>query len=389
MSKKKKRKSKQMQQTGWVDASFKVTSCSHTGVVPVKIGGFDVHLGGCSYIEPSVIDSVDLVCGLNGQTPYKTFFGQRLNFVDCELQDRGGVPSRWSEFIKEISEELVKGTKILAYCAAGHGRTGTFAASLIAVMEPDVEDPIEAIRDRHCKKAVESLEQATAIFALKGLQLPEKYTKEFATHSYNTKYSGPIPGADGKGPNGKYYHHILCKCGKCSASVYWNEGPCECGNKDCQWSGKSLGGSVKSITLHTHHYECKCGKCNNTTYYLETLCECADCVEEREIAQHEWWCSCDECIAIKCDDDCVGPTNPNCHCYDCLPERIKEQIEHVDFVNRQYGSGNHPLECKCAQCIEEMDEFYNKQQSFLNEGHDTNCLCQFCWDKAEAAQLVG
>jgi hypothetical protein len=51
---------------------------------------------------------------------------------------------------------------------------------MIAVLEPNTEDPIAAIRERHCKEAIETLEQAKAIFRLRGEPLPERYEKEFA-----------------------------------------------------------------------------------------------------------------------------------------------------------------------------------------------------------------
>jgi protein-tyrosine phosphatase len=62
---------------------------------------------------------------------------------------------------------------------AGHGRTGTFLASLIALLEDDhtTPDPIAAVRERHCEQAVESVAQGEAIFALRGQPLPRKYRR--------------------------------------------------------------------------------------------------------------------------------------------------------------------------------------------------------------------
>jgi protein-tyrosine phosphatase len=49
---------------------------------------------------------------------------------------------------------------VLIFCLGSHGRTGTVIAGLIAMLEPEVDDPIEAVRKRHCGKSVETREQA-------------------------------------------------------------------------------------------------------------------------------------------------------------------------------------------------------------------------------------
>jgi hypothetical protein len=154
--------------------------CKHTAIEPVMIGGFPVHLGAGDHIDgEKVLDVVDYVVTLNGYLPGKTFFGQCLQVIDATLVDRGGVPDGWGKFIENMAGIIRDGKKIVAFCIGSHGRTGCFGASLIAVMEPEVDDPIAAIRQRHCHHAVESKEQAEAIFALKGKQLPEVYEKEF------------------------------------------------------------------------------------------------------------------------------------------------------------------------------------------------------------------
>lgn len=159
-------------------------NCKHDAIQPVMIGGYPVHLGaGRDIAGKEVLDVVDYVVTLSGYIPQNTFFGQCIQLIDATLQDHGGVPENWSGFITNMVEVIKSGKKIVAYCIGSHGRTGCFAASLIAVMEPEVEDPIAEIRKRHCKHAVESLAQAEAIFALKGQELPEKYVKEFTKYT--------------------------------------------------------------------------------------------------------------------------------------------------------------------------------------------------------------
>jgi hypothetical protein len=74
---------------------------------------------------------------------------------------------------------LAESKKLLGFCMASQGRTGTWLASLVAILEPDTADPIAAIRQRHCQHAVETLAQAKAIFALRGEELPAKYRRQF------------------------------------------------------------------------------------------------------------------------------------------------------------------------------------------------------------------
>jgi hypothetical protein len=123
---------------------------------------------------------VDVVIPLTEGLPKGIPVGQEIRLLIGHLVDYGGVPDNWGAFLRQqVIPLLETGKKVLAYCVGSHGRTGTFLASLIALLEPDINDPIAAARERHCHHAVESLAQATAIFALKGRQLPEKYAQEF------------------------------------------------------------------------------------------------------------------------------------------------------------------------------------------------------------------
>jgi hypothetical protein len=152
--------------------------CNHAAITPVQVGPFQVFLGARPDLKSEVVETMDVICPLNGWLPHMPF-GKALNLMSCELPDRGGVPREWPEFIMTIVDMLANNKRVLAYCTGGHGRTGTFGASLIAVLEPDTYDPIEEIRRRHCKEAVESLAQAEGIYALRGEELPIHHLLEF------------------------------------------------------------------------------------------------------------------------------------------------------------------------------------------------------------------
>jgi hypothetical protein len=165
-------------QTAFHGESWK--RCEHPAVVPIKVGPFEVYLGARPDIKSATVDEMDVICPLNGWMPSMPF-GKQFTFMSCELPDRGGVPAVWPEFIHAIIDLLADNKKVLAYCTGGHGRTGTFGASLISVLEPETADPIAEIRRRHCKEAVESLAQAEGIFALRKAELPITYLLEFYT----------------------------------------------------------------------------------------------------------------------------------------------------------------------------------------------------------------
>jgi protein-tyrosine phosphatase len=60
----------------------------------------------------------------------------------------------------QVIPAIKAGKKVLFFCTASHGRTGTIIAGLIALLEPETDDPIAAVRERHCENSVETAEQA-------------------------------------------------------------------------------------------------------------------------------------------------------------------------------------------------------------------------------------
>jgi len=166
---------------GYTGAFSLSEKCHHPGL-PVKVGPYQIYLGANRSISINTAAEMDYICALNGSMiddRQDEKFGRTFSYISCELPDRGGVPDVWPEFIQYIVGLLKAKKKILAYCIGGHGRTGTFGASLISVLEPETPDPIDAIRERHCLKGVESRKQALAIFALRGKKLPPRYRAEF------------------------------------------------------------------------------------------------------------------------------------------------------------------------------------------------------------------
>jgi hypothetical protein len=154
---------------------------------PVRVGAYTVLAGGTRDLHPNDLAKADVLVPLTDTgIPYA--FGRRYEVLAAPLQDYGGVPENWRQFLEGvIIPELESGRKLLAFCVGSHGRTGTFLASLIAILESPEEtpDPIAAVRARHCSRAVETKAQARAIFALRGQRLPRRYMREFTFHGWS------------------------------------------------------------------------------------------------------------------------------------------------------------------------------------------------------------
>ncbi len=150
-------------------------TCWHTGE-PVRVGPFCIYPTGTMYGDPY---KLALELGdVDSLIPLKEWEAPE----DCSitvveglaLPDFGGVPPNWEELLFDlVVQRLLVGEKIVPFCTASRGRTGTFIASLIALLEPDVQDPIAAARERHCHHAVETEAQGRGVFALRGEALPE------------------------------------------------------------------------------------------------------------------------------------------------------------------------------------------------------------------------
>jgi hypothetical protein len=67
-------------------------------------------------------------------------------------------PYFWAQFFRLIKENGKK--NVVVFCIGGHGRTGTFVASMMTVMNGiHGGKAIRAIRDGYCKQAVETRQQ--------------------------------------------------------------------------------------------------------------------------------------------------------------------------------------------------------------------------------------
>lgn len=159
--------------------------CEHPGV-QILIGPHRVWAGS-KFLNPDCIEQVDLLVAVGGHLPVQPGEICSTPVLWLPLEDFGGVPHDWYRLLVEkVIPQLDEGKRLAFFCHAGHGRTGTILASLVALLEPDTDDPIEAIRSRYCREAVETRKQIEAVFALRDENPPSRY---------NTKFGGqPLSG---------------------------------------------------------------------------------------------------------------------------------------------------------------------------------------------------
>lgn len=146
----------------------------------VSVGPYKIWVGGCAFIKNGDLEGFDLLIPL-AKDELPMLFGKEYRILCAHLyedlkneEDLSGI---WPDFVQRVIGELSAGKKIFAFCFRGHGRTGLLLSSLVALLETKEEspDPIAAIRQRYCRKAVECIFEARQIFSLRGEKPPEKY----------------------------------------------------------------------------------------------------------------------------------------------------------------------------------------------------------------------
>ncbi len=150
--------------------------CVHDGSRPVQVGKHNIFPGGSHYMRvASLFSGFDLIVPLD--VGYQEVIPYTSLVIPGLITDFQPPSAGYEWFLKDtIIPELQRDGKVLVFCLGGHGRTGTVLAGLIALLEPDVDDPVAEVRNRYCDRAVETREQAEWIFALKGQGLPSAYS---------------------------------------------------------------------------------------------------------------------------------------------------------------------------------------------------------------------
>lgn len=160
-------------------ATFK--ACDHRAdkVIATLKGGKALYgAQGAKLADPwAKIDHLDLVLDLAGLVKPRRFivqgprrfqalnswaFPEVVNLHWPDMTAPKGVPLL---FWQKLLAQLPHHTAIA--CIGGHGRTGTCLASLLVADGVDPERAISLVREKHCAKAIESVEQENYIKKLK------------------------------------------------------------------------------------------------------------------------------------------------------------------------------------------------------------------------------
>ena len=142
---------------------------------PVQIGSYTVYAGGI-YLSEENLAQTDLLVSFCDRDPVNVSSrgGGRLKFP---MVDFGGVPESFGAFLEaSVIPVMEHGLRVTIHCKGGFGRTGTALAGLIALLEPDVSDPVAAVRKRYCPYAVETPAQEAGITALRNAVLAKRST---------------------------------------------------------------------------------------------------------------------------------------------------------------------------------------------------------------------
>lgn len=146
---------------------------------PVKCGDVQIYASGRRFLKiPTDLHPFQFVVPLGSEFSLQTLIGYTGFLLPFPIQDFTAPDPQHLRIMAERMLTFAKhGNKVLTYCEGSHGRTGLVVATCIGLAEPDCEDPVEAVRKRHCHKACETDAQIRAVFTALDRPLPAKYAQ--------------------------------------------------------------------------------------------------------------------------------------------------------------------------------------------------------------------
>lgn len=133
-------------------------------------------------------------------------------YVPC--QDYGTLPKDLAITTALKVLEAMKTQKVIMFCMGGHGRTGYIASIVLGYM--GYEDPVEFIRNKYCKSAVESQSQLNQIAEILD---NEKIKEHTIKSSYISTYWDNIRDTTTTKATTRHTHKLQCYTCK-----YWMDG---------------------------------------------------------------------------------------------------------------------------------------------------------------------
>lgn len=142
----------------------------------VSIGSYEVYAGGIN-LSDETLANTDLLVTFCDRPPLN-LGSQELDHKNFTMEDFGGVPRFFATFlVAHVIPAMEAGKRVTVHCEGGFGRTGTVLAGLIVLLEPDVDDPVAAVRERYCPRAVETRAQRDGIIELRDTERAKRATE--------------------------------------------------------------------------------------------------------------------------------------------------------------------------------------------------------------------
>ncbi len=140
---------------------------------PISMPGPEPHPTHGMYLDRGWLPTLGGIASASIECPIPAWWP----FVILDWSDQGSIDDDWYKGIVEMIVGWLKedGARVEVGCIGAHGRTGTLIAGVIAMVEDlSAADAIEAVRDRHCKRAIEGYAQECQVYRFRGEPVPEK-----------------------------------------------------------------------------------------------------------------------------------------------------------------------------------------------------------------------
>lgn len=243
---KKQRKNKHNRET-IIDLGTTITRC-HEGVISVftdpesglMFKGASVLGASVTYGKELIVTVADISLALQLMNLNDEGLEKFINpVISLDWQD-GEAFQFGADFWQAVLAKIRKEKRdVLCMCTGGHGRTGTMLSIFAGLTGACKSDPVQFVRDRYCKNAVEEPEQIEYIKKITHLEVQAKASSAgrgwgnmFSLkdwHEFYDQYKG-VKSTDVKDKDG----YIRCKhCDKLiNTATYWDA--------DCPWCNAPL-----------------------------------------------------------------------------------------------------------------------------------------------------
>jgi protein-tyrosine phosphatase len=139
---------------------------------PVQIGPYQVMAGGIRLSE-ATLDNTDVLMTLCDQLP-PNLGSREVTHRRFSIEDFGVSPYLAVYLKTHILSDLAEERRVTIHCQGGFGRAGMVLGGLIALLEPDIEDPVAEVRKRYCPRAIETPLQEAWVRELRKMALAER-----------------------------------------------------------------------------------------------------------------------------------------------------------------------------------------------------------------------